>query len=526
MGDLSNDVLDLQVETDVLRGDRLVRWACQADGYKKRFVYKQLSDFLMDERSNKIAVLCGLRRTGKTTMIAQAIQELTAIADANKTALVTLTRGNNMKELLSDVRKLEQDGVKYLFIDGVTELSDFDKSVAALPDIYACLGMKIVLSGTQSLLFKLVKRRELYDRTVTIYTTFISFAEYKHIHEDATISDFMRRGGVALAPDESPFGTRYGANDYSYTAIAENIQQSLLRYRDGVEFHGLYDVYTSDELLDLIYRVLYHGVRTTTMKSIGKKFEYVGGNVDNIWFQLHDTVGNVISHESKREDTRVKDFPDLKAPVTERQVSELRNYLLWVNSIYPLTKFKDGPRGNSSKELILTQPGLRYMIAMDVIPKLMQDTWVSAPTVAERRAIFDRMEACVQSMLLEEHVLIELSVYARNKWGEASEYHPWVSQATFVTGGEIDAIVVTPFTHNVICVEVKNTDKCEPVRDDGRGQCRWLSDTEIVKEIQGLYGDIIRKIVVYLGPTKKNVYEGVDYVNVEEFLLNLGDIIK
>jgi len=40
------------------------------------------------------------------------------------------------------------------------------------------MGMKLVLSGTDSLGFAMANRDELYDRSVMIHTSFIPFREY------------------------------------------------------------------------------------------------------------------------------------------------------------------------------------------------------------------------------------------------------------------------------------------------------------------------------------------------------------
>ena len=47
----------------------------------------------------------------------------------------------------------EKQGFRYVFIDEVTLLSDFIEGAALFSDIFASSGMKIVLSGTDSLGF-------------------------------------------------------------------------------------------------------------------------------------------------------------------------------------------------------------------------------------------------------------------------------------------------------------------------------------------------------------------------------------
>ena len=52
-------------------------------------------------------------------------------------------------------------------------MRDFIDSAALFSDVFAAMGMKIILSGTDSLGFWLAMDQELYDRAKPIHTTFI-----------------------------------------------------------------------------------------------------------------------------------------------------------------------------------------------------------------------------------------------------------------------------------------------------------------------------------------------------------------
>lgn len=67
---------------------------------------------------------------------------------------------------------------RYVFIDEVILLEDFIEGAAVFSDIFASSRMKVVLSETDSLGFLLSKGDELYDRSVTLHTTFIPYQEY------------------------------------------------------------------------------------------------------------------------------------------------------------------------------------------------------------------------------------------------------------------------------------------------------------------------------------------------------------
>ena len=65
--------------------------------------------------------------------------------------------------------------------DQVTLMEDFIDSAALFSDVFATMGMKIVLSGTDSLGFWLAMDEELYDRAKPIHTTFIPYREYSRL---------------------------------------------------------------------------------------------------------------------------------------------------------------------------------------------------------------------------------------------------------------------------------------------------------------------------------------------------------
>ena len=58
-----------------------------------------------------------------------------------------------MGDLIKDINRLTEKGIKNFLIDEITLLDDFINSASALSDIYCQQGQKIILSGTDSLGF-------------------------------------------------------------------------------------------------------------------------------------------------------------------------------------------------------------------------------------------------------------------------------------------------------------------------------------------------------------------------------------
>ena len=164
------------------------------------------------------------------------------------------------------MKKLYANGYRYVFIDEVTLISDFIDSAAIFSDIYAAQGMKIVLSGTDSLGFWFALHQELYDRAVTVHTTFIPFSEHSRLLKTDSLDEYIRYGGTLRVGDKS-FSKKLIYSDASFrddestrryidTAICHNIQNSLASYDGGDHFRHLHELYTANELTGAINRII------------------------------------------------------------------------------------------------------------------------------------------------------------------------------------------------------------------------------------------------------------------------------
>ena len=100
-----------------------------------------------------------------------------------------------MSTLTKDLDVLFKRGYKYVFIDEVTLMEDFIDTAAVLSDIYSQMGMKIVVSGT-ALGFAFADKDELYDRNITIHTSFISYREYSYLLDINSVDKYIEYGGT------------------------------------------------------------------------------------------------------------------------------------------------------------------------------------------------------------------------------------------------------------------------------------------------------------------------------------------
>ena len=188
----------LNFETSVIIGKGLAALSQGVKGWDLRDCFGQLEDYLYSNESDRVCLVFGLRRTGKTTMLRQAIARMSR-EDLSRTVYIKARRSDTMDMMNRDLKKLFDAGFRYVFIDEVTLMRDFIDSAALFSDVFAAMGMKIILSGTDSLGFWLAMDQELYDRAKPIHTTFIPYREYSRLLGIDNVDEYIRYGGTLRA---------------------------------------------------------------------------------------------------------------------------------------------------------------------------------------------------------------------------------------------------------------------------------------------------------------------------------------
>ena len=279
---------------------------------------RQLEDYLYSNESDRVCLVFGLRRTGKTTMLRQAIARMNK-EDLSRTAYIKARRSDTMAMMNRDLKKLFDAGFRYVFIDEVTLMRDFIDSAALFSDVFAAMGMKIVLSGTDSLGFWLAMDQELYDRAKPIHTTFIPYREYSRLLGIDSIDEYIRYGGTLRAGELAFDDEDVNAQDASFrddestrryidTAICKNIQHSLACYEAGGHFRHLYALYEAGELTSAINRII---------EDMNHRF-LLSVLTDD--FQSHDlrlTASNLRKERDPEKRTEILDHIDTES-VTQR----------------------------------------------------------------------------------------------------------------------------------------------------------------------------------------------------------------
>ena len=167
--------------------------------YKKRYCYSQIDDYLNNEYPVKLLILYGLRRTGKSTLIYQALNDL-SIKEFAKSAYIKCENGNTIKELLLDQSII--NGFGNIYVDEVLFASNIKPNR---------LGNKITLKECDKIRLSskeiITKATECGGTTIRSYTSSLgvegTYQNYLMVHTKAkepckvcgTIIEKTRVGG-------------------------------------------------------------------------------------------------------------------------------------------------------------------------------------------------------------------------------------------------------------------------------------------------------------------------------------------
>ena len=128
---------------------------------EKRNAYAKVLDFIDSDRcyDGTVCVLYGLCKTGNTTIMKQIMAN-----NKSKHSFMFLEaeKKDTMEDVYSCLDEAVQNNIDCVFIDEITNVPDFIDNSAFLADIYAKEGIRIVLTGTDSL--------SLYSRKTTTYS--------------------------------------------------------------------------------------------------------------------------------------------------------------------------------------------------------------------------------------------------------------------------------------------------------------------------------------------------------------------
>lgn len=502
--------------TDVMLGENLKSYVQTVANYKKRSLYKNICDYVYGDVRDRVFILYGLRRTGKTTLIRQVIAEMNE-EDFSKTAFIQVSAGIGLSDINQDLKYLMNDEYKYVFIDEVTLIEDFIEGAALFSDIFAACGMKIVLSGTDSLGFFFSEDEQLYDRCIFLHTTFIPYREFEEVLGIKGIDEYICYGGTMSLGgvhynEKSTFASKKSVDEYVDSAIAKNIQHSLKCYQYGGHFRALYDLYEKGELTSAINRVVEDVNHRFTLDVLTKDFmsHDLGISARNLRNDRQNQ-NDILDRIDKEEFTkRLKNLLEIRnkeeqiVTISEDHRREIKEYLDALDLTVDID-IQTLPVGREKNyKTVFTQPGMRYSQAKELVQSLLEDGEFQELSIDERNAVIERILSDIKGRMMEDIVLLETKIANPKKQ---------VFQLQFAVG-EFDMVVADNANATCEIYEVKHS------KEQAKEQFRHLIDEEKLKNTEFRYGKITKRTVIYRGEnaTLKN---GIEYRNVEDYLKSL-----
>lgn len=501
--------------TYVRIGDSLKRYAEQVKRYKKRHCFAKLKEFIYDRTTEKVMILYGLRRTGKTTLIRQVIADMRE-EELQKAVFIQIKSTDTLADVNADLKRMESAGYQYVFMDEVTLMQDFIEGAALFSDIFAASGMKIVLSGTDSLGFLFSEDEQLFDRCVLLHTTFIPYREFESVLGIKGIDEYIRYGGTMSLSgvdynENSSFASAKKTGEYIDSAIAKNIQHSLKCYQNGEHFRSLRELYDRHELTGAINRVIEDMNHRFAVETLTRTFEsndlaISARNLRRDRSRPNDILDRIdvtaVTAQLKNA-LEILNKEEQRVAIHDAHVSEIREYLKLLDLVMEIDVNHIPYTGQKDSVSVITQPGMRYVQAEELVQSLLSDAVFAELDIVERNAVFERIRSEIKGRMMEEIVLLETKL---------AKPDMQVFKLQFAIG-EFDMVVCNPMTLTCKIYEIKHSTEA------AAEQYRHLTDAQKCAETERQYGAITGKYVIYRGePRSEN---GVEYINVEEYLRDL-----
>ena len=418
-------------------------------------------------------------------MIRQIFAEMND-AELSRAAFIQITARDTLANVNHDLKALEMQGFRYVFLDEVTLMDDFIEGAALFSDVFAVCGMKIVLSGTDSLGFLFTEDEQLYDRCILLHTTFSPYREFESVLGIHGIDEYIRYGGTMSLSgihynETSTFASKESADKYVDTAIARNIQHSLRCYQYEGHFRHLRGLYDKNELTSAINSVVEDINHRFTLEVLTRDWKS-----HSLWKLL----------EIRNKTEQTVELDDVHA-------AEIKEYLDLLDLTREIDVLHLPDVSTKSSRTVIAQPGLRYAQANALIRSLLLDETFSALSLAERTAVQERILTDIKGRMLEDIVLLETKLANLKK-------QVFVLQFPV---SEFDMVVFDPEAGSCWIFEIKHSEEAVPQ------QYLHLVDPEKCAQTEHRYGPITGKFVLYRG--KSQVVDGIQYQNVEEYLRSL-----
>lgn len=259
---------------------------------------------------DRVLSISGLRGTGKTTGLQQAIIELD---DYDNTVFINIDELAYMDCLdLRNIIVKKYFNKKYFFIDEVTRVNDLINNSGFLADSLCKLGKKVIVSGTDSLSLVKSEGAGLYHRAININVTHITYKEAKRTMNQS-LKKYMQIGGLYEADAIKDISE---LRRYVDTAVIDNIMNTLTKNKGATSLLGLDGIKDKSKLRTMVFRIIYaiiycnmQKIRPTNVSALINLFD-----ISNSSIHTASSINSLVCSEMKVDsmvDTDTKEIQSL-----------------------------------------------------------------------------------------------------------------------------------------------------------------------------------------------------------------------
>lgn len=452
----------------------------------ERDIVGNIYGFCKSSIVNKICIVHGIRRTGKTTSLMQTIRRL--ISDgvsANDIGYIDI--GDEVKDIKSFINKLKELRVKYLFIDEVTFIHGFDGESSYLAN-HLAKRMRIVVTGTDSYVFPKAQMNALYDRAVTIHSTYIPYNEYSRLFSIDNPREYMTSGGI-IVKDE--FNGVVKSFETLKSVVMMNIKNTLRRsnYSDDV-LSSLSD----EQIMYIIFNILHKTMSPKTIKK-SKDLQKVGVKLSDPRVVGKNLANFLEGASGISSDEWIGIEKSIKDKLAYAKVLSALYDLDILDHIHNISNETDNVTLETTMETVCLIQGLIYSVI---------------------KACHNEV-SIINGDAFENMIVSNVIMYYRRNLD--ANYDIGYSRYKYNgTTREVDVILrytdLESEVYKYILIEAKhgNEFKTEMIKN--------LSDDSIKEALPGEH----TKIIVYNGETTR--YRDIQLVNAHDFLTDIGKWIR
>lgn len=434
--------------------------------WKCRDIVDSIVNYFDNPYKGMMLGLTGLRGTGKTVSLLQALVKMNKLSES---MYVTLSTDSDIDCTgLCSYLEPQLAGIKYLVIDEATRIKNLIKNGDTLFEELKRFGIAVVLSGTDTLALAISSGDGLFHRIVEHNITFISLAEYERIlcnESDKTrvVVSYIKSGGL-MAPDNvKDFDT---FKVYVNTAIVDNILNTVSKNK-GISEFALVSKMSDTKLRSIVFGILYSiGYKAWRIdKALEGSCDPCGENVEgSVRFKNNfSRVINALSLSSLINKAEIVKMVCRTLGVSEVVTvaqSELNEVLDYLEKLGIIVGLENIAPSSHEVQYFVVNPSVYNQVYSEVIKA------VDNESLAGGRPI--RLKA-VYGSVFESAVIVHAMLYAERHGLEAGYFRN-------SRGREIDLIVyklLDSFDFDEsIYYEIKLTDRM----DDAVTRLSWLNN--------------------------------------------------